>query len=240
MGEKMSYCVECGVKLVPPQSSCPLCQTPVVHPGRKEEAEAPPLFPPMQRLSEGARRAQRNTILGIVAILLLLPASITAICNLTINDALTWARFPLLSIGLLYVFVFPPYLIRRHPLRLCIPLDGLALSLALYLVCRWTGGEWFFIFALPVALVGTALAGAAIYIVRHSPWRLLSNVAVILSVTGLFTLFMEWAVNGAFYPERPIRWAWYCVAPCLLLAAALAILNRNNAVKAKLRRKLFF
>ena len=236
----MSYCVECGVKLTAPQESCPLCQTPINNPNKVAAEDAQPLFPAMPKISEGAKRAQRNTVLGILAVLLLLPASITIICNLTINNDFTWARYVLLSFGLVYIFLFPPFLISRHPRRFCIPLDGAALSLALYLICRWTGGTWFFGFALPVTLVGTALVGIAAFIVRHSPWRLLINTAVIIVTMGLFTLFMEWAVNAAFLSGRPILWAWYCVAPCLLFAAALAILDRNAAIKAKLRKKLFF
>jgi len=194
----------------------------------------------MRRLSERARRAQRYTVLGSLALLLLIPACGLIISNLTVDGDLTWARYPLLSIGLLYVFLFPPFLIRRHPLRLCIPLNGLAVLAALYLINLWTGGAWFFIFALPVTLVGTALVGAVALIVRHSPWRLLSNMAVILASMGLITLFVEWAVNTAFHAGRPILWAWYCVAPCLLLAAVLALLNRNASVRATLRKKLFF
>jgi len=236
----MSYCVECGVKLEAVRQSCPLCETPVLNPNKKEEKNVSPLFPPMPQLSEGARRAQKNTVLAILALLLLLPASILIISNVAVSRAVTWARYPLLGIGLTYVFLFPPFLIPRHPLRVCIPLSGLAATLAQYLICLWTGGHWFFSFGLPVTLVATALIGAATHIVRHSPWRLLTNVAVILAAMGLFTLFVEWAVNGAFFAGKPVLWAWYCVAPTLLLAAALAVLNRNAAVKAKLRKKLFF
>ena len=90
-----------------------------------------------------------------------------------------------------------------------------------------------------MTLTFALLFGLAALIIRHSPWQVLINSAVILAAMGLFVLLVESMVNEVFYPGRAIGWSLYVVIPCAVFAGVLVIINSNKDVKAWLRKKLF-
>ena len=68
----MSYCVNCGVELDSSLKSCPLCHTPVLHPGELEKANAPSPYP----MEKGQVETVKRKDLGILLTVVLLAASI--------------------------------------------------------------------------------------------------------------------------------------------------------------------
>ncbi len=235
----MSYCVQCGVKLADTEKNCPLCGTSVHNPNVEVPPAAKPTYP-AQPFSPIAIRAQRNTVLLITAVVMLIPVLTTLISDLSISGSVTWSRYVLAGFLMAYAGVFPPFLIRRHPFRFSLLIDTCCVSLVLYAICRWTGGGWFVPFALPVTLTFALLFGLAALIIRHSPWQVLVNSAVIIASIGLFVLLVENMVNEVFYPGRIINWSLYVVIPCAVFSGVLAIINSNKDVKDWLHKKLFF
>ena len=46
--------------------------------------------------------------------------------------------------------------------------------------------------------------------------------------------------SRSFYPARAISWSVYTCIPCLLLGAALFVIDRNPACKQELKKRFFF
>ena len=90
----MSYCVQCGVKLADTEKNCPLCGTPVQNPNVTEPSAEKPIYP-AQQFSPVAMRAQRNTVLLITAVVMLIPVLTTLISDLSISGTVTWSRYVL-------------------------------------------------------------------------------------------------------------------------------------------------
>ena len=92
---------------------------------------------------------------------------------------------------------------------------------------------------LAMELTGTTLS-AVVLLVRKSPWNLLKILAAILCGMGVFVVALEWLINRSFYPARAISWSVYTCIPCLLLGAALFVIDRNPACKQELKKRFFF
>lgn len=235
----MSYCVECGVKLSPCEAVCPLCDTPVVNPRRKEEALTPAPYPIPAPITAADKRGRKVSVLTLSSLLYLLPAVIVCMVDFGMHDSLTWARFALVGLGLVYGYVFPPLWMETKKLRRCIPLYGLFSLVACFCINAWLGTDWFFTFALPLIAILTATVGLLAIIVRHALWRVCANSAAIVLAAGLFSVYIDFLITQNFQGGRPLSWSWYAAATGLILSAILLVLDRNAVIRQKLRRRFF-
>ncbi len=88
----MSYCVNCGVELGDSEKSCPLCLTKVIHPGRKlKSGEA--LYPPHRHIIRPKGQQRRHHTDPDADFLL--PTSIVAMADISINYSITWSGYVL-------------------------------------------------------------------------------------------------------------------------------------------------
>ena len=189
------------------------------------------------------KRTHPITILEFVSkylFLLLIPVLTCVVSDLSIGGTLTWAWYVIAAFALLYVFLFPPLLLLRRRLAVSLALDCLGVIGFLCAMERLTGGSWFLPFGLPAALLVFAVLFAVVLLVRKSPWNLLKILAAILCGMGVFVVALEWLINRSFYPARAISWSVYTCIPCLLLGAALFVIDRNPACKQELKKRFFF
>lgn len=232
----MSYCPKCGVELAPSQDRCPLCKTPVAgceaaaspYPSAEGSAPAVPATP-----------RKRRTFAAACAILLLIPVLTCVVCDVNIDGTLAWSRYVLLSFGLLYVYLFPPMVLLRHRLPVSACLDFLGTIGFLYGIERFSGGNWFLHFGLPLTVLVFAVIGLVILMVQKSRWNLLKILSAVLCGMGVSVVLIEWLINRSFFPDRPMTWAVYTCIPCLLLGAALLVIDHNPACKQELRKRFF-
>ena len=234
----MSYCVNCGVELAAELKKCPLCGVAVVNPVRPAETGGLPPYPPEEERCPSDRR-QRAAVLT-VALLLLIPLLSSFTCDFAFTRSLTWSRYVAAGYLILYSFIFPPLLIRRHPVSYSMLVQYVCLSLALWLLCHITGGLWFWGFALPLVTVSSALAYTVYLLVRHTPWNMLKVISATLGGIGLFTLFVEWLINTTFYSGKPLLWSLITVIPCVVLSVVCAVIDTNRELKQSIKRRCFF
>ena len=127
----MSYCVNCGVELDASAASCPLCHTPVYHPGRPIDPHAPKPFPTQPSVVQPA--SKRAVSLLITAML----ASMAAACgllNLFLRPDRAWSLYVIGAAAMLWIWIVPPLLLRKMPLCLKLLLDVCAIAFYLYLI----------------------------------------------------------------------------------------------------------
>lgn len=232
----MAYCPNCGVELAPSEARCPLCGAPAPQPPGAGKPYPPAANAPEERHAPRKRR----TFALACAILLLIPVLTCVVSDLSIGGTLTWAWYVIAAFALLYMFLFPPLLLLRRRLAVSLALDCLGVIGFLCAMERLTGGSWFLPFGLPAALLVFAVLFAVVLLVRKSPWNLLKILAAILCGMGVFVVALEWLINRSFYPARAISWSVYTCIPCLLLGAALFVIDRNPACKQELKKRFFF
>ncbi len=133
----MAYCVRCGVELMDKAAECPLCRTPVLLPADttadSEDAARFASYP--DRLPEQARRRPNlvptKPVVVLATFLLLIPFLITMMVDLKAHGHITWAFYPMTSLGLLWLMVAYPALLRKHPFAMAFTVDTLAIALFL-------------------------------------------------------------------------------------------------------------
>lgn len=235
----MSYCPNCGVELSASEKRCPLCKA--TSPNQCENPEtAAASYPPANNAPiDAPTPRKRRTFAAACAILLLIPVLTCVLSDIHIDGTLTWSRYVLLSFGLLYVYLFPPLILLRHRLTISIPLDCLGTLGFLWGIESVTGGDWFLPFGLPLTILVFFVLFAVVMLVRKCPWNLLKILATILCGMGVCVMAIEWLINHSFYPDRTMTWAVYTCIPCLLLGAALFVVDHNPACKQELRKRFF-
>ena len=152
----MSYCVNCGVELDKTQRTCPLCDTPVIHPNCPTDTDTPTPYPQTLSLPKSSRR--KYLVFVITGVLL-----ITSVVCLTINFLLSgsglWSLFVLFSCALFWLLFILPLTLRRSPPYLYILVDATAISLYIYsYTVTLNSNGWFMEIVLPVLGLGAFLS----------------------------------------------------------------------------------
>jgi hypothetical protein len=232
----MSYCVNCGVELGDSEKSCPLCLTKVIHPGRKlKSGEA--LYPPHRHISD--QKVSKGGIILILTLIFLLPTSIVAMADISINYSITWSGYVLGAFLMLYLSIVPPIASKRdHPVLFIIT-DAVCLSLYLILIEYMTGGKWFISVAFPIILGITAAVSVLVTLARKAKLIGLKLFAASLFAAALLPVLIEWRLNVAYGLHRFFVWALYPFVVLIILGAICLVIDKNAPLKEKLAQKFF-
>lgn len=232
----MSYCVNCGVELSEGETVCPLCETPVVHPGRKEGPYKAP-YPPYRSVVE--QPVRKSGIAAIVGLVLLLPAVLTLISDLSINRRVSWSIYCLGACALLALFAIPPILSKKGRPLWFLFVDSVGIAAYLWLIEFATGGDWFLTLGLPL----TAGAFLPVWALSFARRRLGTSRLKILGgailAIGLFLTLTEILVRVTTHKPFDLVWSPYPAATMLLFGVIVFLIDANAPLKARLARKLF-
>ncbi|MEA2069986.1 MAG: DUF6320 domain-containing protein, partial [Asgard group archaeon] len=148
------YCSRCGVEVELGVKECPLCQTPI-----PKLSDEPPIFTkkypdkPAKFDRSPRRTPKQKRILAweIVSASLLLPLIITLLTNIIINQTVSWALYPLISIVLAWLLTTIPLLFPDKP---SIIIAGEVTSIMLFLLLLDLipdlEVDWYLRLALPI------------------------------------------------------------------------------------------
>lgn len=238
----MSYCVNCGVELGKNEKKCPLCGTEVYHPDPKvrktetETDEAPP-YPQYKPLT--MQSVSRSSILTLTTLIFLLPVLLTVICDLSINGAITWSAYVVMSIAFIYICVILPMLSKKPDPVFCLAIDACAMIFLLMFIERRSGGHWFASFALPLAVyLSAVLIVLTLFGHRHllSPMKI---TALSFIATGGGTLLIELLLNHAFSIRDKLIWSFYPLTVLVIIGIVLIYIDCNKPLKERLAKKFF-
>ncbi len=229
------YCINCGVKLADTEKQCPLCGTVPFHPDidrPKAEALYPTdRYPVNQQMSkEGA--------LVIVSTMFLIPLLITLLCDMSINNSITWSGYVIGALLLGYIiFVLPFWFEKRNPV-IFVPCDFAAVGLYLFYINFAVGGSWFLTFALPVVGFLALLVTAVITLMRYVPRGSLYIIGGALILLGAFMPLMECLIAWTF-THTFVWWSFYPLIVLVLLGAMLIFLAVCRPARETMERKFF-
>lgn len=229
------YCVKCGVELADTEKQCPLCGTVVYHPAIRQET-VQPLYPAGRF---PAQRPRSLTAPIMLSTAFLLPLLITLLCDLQINQRITWSGYVMGALAVGYVILVVPLWFKKPNLTVLIISDFMTVAFYLLYINHETGGNWFWSFGLPVVgAVGLAVT-AVVVLLRHFPKAGLYIFGGAQVALGLFMPLMEYLIDLTFHHLYFAAWSLYPLVALVLLGLMLIFLGANSAARQILERKFF-
>jgi len=238
----MSYCVNCGVELEAAARHCPLCQTKISNPKQPRDPDAVPTFP-----SDTYTRTEReNRLLSFIlySCLFLLPMAVCLTINLVIDSELTWAAYALPGIALIWLFIFPPLIIKRHTALISLIIDTVSLLACLrlfeWLSLRGDPGmtPWFFPLAAPIVVSIAALALILMLSVQQYRTSFWNVVSLLLALISLLCIVLEIVTDLRLTGKVHLQWSLLVVAPCVVLSMLCMVVSRKRRLKNSLKNSL--
>ena len=229
------YCVKCGVELADSERVCPLCETPVYFPELDPNPETP--YPKEVKTSGGNRRMASCFILTFFFLIF---AAIPVICNINLDDKITWSGVSLGGVLLLYIFtILPAWFERRSP-AIFVPCDFLAIALYLHYINYFVGGDWFFSFALPVTTAAGVIC-TTIFVLSYylKKGRLYIAAGSFISI-GAFCVFLEFFLHHAFHIHNKMVWSFYPASIFTLLGLMFIIIAIVRPIREQLTKLFSF
>ena len=229
------YCIKCGVKLSDNQKICPLCETVVFHPEIMPSNDDP-LYPIQQH---PAAQVQSQAALVVITTLFLLPLFITALCDLQLNDAITWSGYVIGALLVSYVCLVLPYWFRQPNPVIFVPCGFAAIGLFLLYISIATDGGWFLTFAFPVTGAVGLIVTAVVALLKYVGKGQLYIFGGALALLGAFMPVMEFLLNLTFgFPQR-LLWSGYPLVALVLLGGMLIFLAIYRPARETMERKFF-
>lgn len=234
----MSYCVNCGVELDPSLASCPLCGTPVIHPGELKKATAHSPYPRRKGQVEAVRRKDLGILLSIV---LSATAVGCALLNLFVFTGSLWSLTIIGICIILFVLMIPAFIYTRLPIYLSLLFDGAAVGTYLYMLTYLTASsEWFLGLAVPILLLVTILVEIFTLLIRTLPTSTIATALYFFAEIGILCAGMELLIDR--YLEHPLSLSWSAVVfvVCCIIITALITLLSVRRLREAVRRRLHF
>lgn len=228
------YCIKCGVHLADTEKSCPLCGTVCYHPDIPR-VQATPLYPYKQHPKPQFHPAG---VMIALTILFLIPLLITLLCDLRINNAVTWSGYAAGAIVLAYeIFLLPGWFQKPNPV-VFVPCGFAALGLYLLYINLRTGGNWFLTFAFPLVGGLCILFTTLITLLRYIKKGKLFIFGGCTVALGFFMPVVEFLAIRTF-DQSPVAWSVYPFVALVLLGGYLIFLGICRPARESMERKFF-
>ena len=235
---QMSYCVNCGVELDSSLKECPLCHTPVIHPGELQKTGLTSPYPEKKGQVETVKRKD----LGILLTIVLSASAIgCALLNLFVFTGSLWS---LLIIGIciiLFVLSIPAVIYTRQPIYLSLLLDGIAIGAYLYMITFLTASSrWFWQLAVPIVLLVTALMEIFTFLLRKLPVSIISTAIYLFAEAAVLCAGIELFIDR--FTGSPLRLSWSAVVltACGIIVVALVTILSKRRLRDAVQRRLHF
>ena len=228
------YCIKCGVKLAQHQKQCPLCSTVVFHPEIQPSGDLPY---PAQRQPAPQMRSQAALV--IVTTLFLIPLLITLLCDLQINNSVTWSGYVAGALVVCYsMFVLPYWFPNPNPV-IFVPCSFAAVGGYLLYISWATEGGWFLSFAFPVTGAICLIVTAVVTLLKYVRKGHLYIIGGAFIALGAFMPLMEFLMNLTFGFPQVFVWSIYPLVSLVLLGGMLIFLAICRPARETMERKFF-
>ena len=227
------YCIKCGVELGDGEKRCPLCQTKVYHPDFA--TDAPPLYPPHDPV---VKRMNRHTILFLLAIIAFLTAVQLLVFDLRFTGRVSWSYYPAAGTVMVYLIAVLPLWFRRPNPVIFVPVSFATALVYLFGVCVMAAGDWYFSFALPVALGAALITTTVIVLVRYVKRGYFYVCGGASLAIAAYSFLIERLVCYAF-GARFYFWSIYPVISFTVIGIALIVVGIVKPFQRYLAKKFF-
>lgn len=234
----MSYCVNCGVELDDSARKCVLCNTPVIHPGRDMQTVYPTPFAEEKGAVEAVNRNDFAILLSAFVV------ATAVICGLLNIFVFTGVRWSLAVIGvcvILWVSIVPLIIWRKLSVYASLFLDGLAVTLYLYMLAQMVGSfGWCYGLGLPIVMLVVAVAELLAIAVNKLPRSFLTVSLYIDLALGLVCAGIECLIDRYLYGAIRLSWSAVVMTICSILAIVIITMLSRRRLRSAVRRRLHF
>jgi len=226
----MPICKHCGVELQPGVTVCPLC-------GLAPDADTPRAEPLAQPDEQPLRT--HSWMWELFTFLCLAGAIVVFAVDFAYGTRVSWSRYPLTSLGLVWLTGTLIRFRRRRPYMLIVGETLGVVAFLWFLSANTQSNGWFKPLALPIAM-----AVAVFCLVAVAAARLLRGGAqVILAVSmvaaGLFMMSLELILHHYVHDRLYVSWSLVAFACILPLVGFLLYTHRRMKQKGFSFRKMF-
>lgn len=229
------YCIKCGVELADSEKVCPLCGTTVYHPELKQ-TDVKLTFPKTEPVRE---EFNRNGILFIFTFLFIIPFLLTLVCDLSLNQSITWSVYTMSSIALAYIIIVLPLWFRSPNPTVFVPIDFAAVGLLLFVINYHVDGRWFYTLALPAVCMAALLVSGIITLMRYLKKGYLYIFGGASMLSGFYMMLTEFLINYTFGFEIKFIWSPYPLTVFFLLGTMLIVIALCPPLYESLHKKFF-
>ncbi len=234
----MSYCVNCGVELGNDLKDCPLCNTPVYHPGAPEKEYEHPAFPKEKGQAEPIRKQDVGLLITVIAVMTAITCVVLNICA---YDSYPWSVSIVGACALLWVMLIPATLPLKFPVYVYLFLDGVMLSVYLFMITYMTPDRtWFFRLGLPFTILLTIIAEVFAFCVRRVAKGFLPVALYIITTIGLICMGLEILIDYMLVRKVTLTWAAIVLTVCVIIDATIVTLLSVKRFRNAIRKRLHF
>lgn len=234
----MSYCVNCGVELAPSEKSCPLCHVEAINPA--SPWQEPSVRPYPRRADKIIDQVNRSYSAGLASMFLLIPTVITLLVDILSNGHIGWSAYVAGGCFLAFVIILVPLLFKKPNAYICILLDALALLSYLGFIAASGGKDWFFNLALPIVIASTLFCMLIAVMICYKKLSFLIRAGGVLLTAALLCVVLDVIINLFGSGIFRLVWSPYAAAPCVIFGVMLFYTERHQALREKIRRRLFY
>ncbi len=235
----MAYCVNCGVKLTPPETVCPLCNVEMFNPKEPPSEQKSRYSTEMERIGGDGKRF----FAAVISFILLVPAAICLLLNILVYNGSQWSIFAIGGMALIFLFfLFPPLVAKKCPLAyICVDTVAVAVFLLMVTVFFTPGDwRWFLILGLPLTIAAGGAVSLLVFLSRFSYFKpLLRMIAYALILIAVYTVGVEMLILGFSGAVCVPIWSWIPFAACVLTAAFCLFLNRSRRWQEEVHKRFF-
>lgn len=229
------YCVNCGVKLADTEKTCPLCGVVAYHPDIQRKPTEP-LYP-SQKFPE--KRVSPKGAKIIVTTLFLLPALITLLCDMQLNDRVTWSGYVIGGLIVGYVMMVLPWWFNKPNPVIFVPCNFLSIGLLLLYISLSTKGYWYLSFAFPVTAGIALIVTAVVVLLRYLPKAALYIFGGASIALGAFIPLVEVLSYITFDSIHFLGWSYYPLIVFVLFGGMLIFLAICRPARESMERRFF-
>ncbi|MBQ2518067.1 MAG: hypothetical protein IKS43_01320 [Clostridia bacterium] len=234
----MSYCVNCGVELGPAEKRCPLCGVEVINPRQKFDPDAEAPYP--KDVERVRHRTVRITAARVLSILLAIPAVSVLLVDLVQDGRLSWSLIPAAAIALIFLIAVFPCLFKKPRVWLFMLFGTLEAAAFLFVLHCLLGGNWLWLFALPLtALTGAAVIGCCL-ISTSKKARLPLKMIVVLLIIMVYVIVLQMLIELYLHGAIRLDWSLYVAVACALLSVVVLIVGHLYVKNEAFKKKMFY
>ena len=234
----MSYCVNCGVKLEPSLSECPLCNTPVINPRELHNQKKTSPYP----RERGQVDVVKRTDLTVLVCIVLGGTSLSCLLlNLFVFSGNPWSLFVIGACLILFVLAIPAVIYTRLPIYISLLFDGVAVGFYLYMITFNTAYDgWFMGLALPIVALATILVEISALLLRSFPVSFITTALYFFAEAAFLCVGIELLIHHYAGTTLRLSWSAVVLTACSVIVTLLVTVLSRRRLRDAVQRRLHF
>ena len=189
--------------------------------------------------TESAVRGAKLWLFEILSLIAFTAAIVVFAADFAYGFAVSWARYPLVSIGFVWLMGSVAIALARH-LSFLVLAETIVVITFLFVLGQFIGaGAWFFPLALPITLLVAAVFGSGIGFMVRLKLSAFQSIGVVFLSSGLFLIGLEAIINNWSGREPLVSWSLVAFACTLSLFFLMLFLNRRLKERHEEYRRIF-